>query len=161
MTRAPEAVQRRDVVARNGTIRLHGSAWFPRAEPRGGVLMIPGSGPADRHNDVVFPPLRAHLVERGFAVASFDNRGVGRSGGDWRQVGIDVLAEDARAGLDALRDLEGVPGRAVGLLGHSQGGWVGIETAAADGPGAPEANARRPPFGHHRQGFPGADSPSA
>mgnify|MGYP001821363123 FL=1 len=119
-----------DVVASNGGTDLAGSVWIPRSEVRAGVLMFPGSGPADRHNDVVFPPIRDRLVARGIAVASFDKRGVGSSGGDWRTVGLDVLASDAVAEMDVLEADGGVPAGRVGLLGHSHGGRVVLEAAA-------------------------------
>ena len=122
-----------DLTASNGRVTLAGSVWFPGAEPRAGILMVPGSGPSDRLNDVVFPPIRDHLVDRGVVVASFDKRGVGGSGGDWRTVGLDALAADALAELDVLRALDGVPADRVGLFGHSQGGWVVLEAAAMDG----------------------------
>ena len=32
---------------------------MPRRSPA--VLMVPGSGPSDRHNDTFFPPIREHL----------------------------------------------------------------------------------------------------
>ncbi len=121
-----------DLIAWSGGIELAGSAWLPDGEPRAAVLMYPGSGPADRHNDVVFPPLRDHLVGRGIAVASFDKRGVGGSAGDWQKVGLDVLATDAMAELEALMSRTGVAAQKVGLLGHSQGGWVALEAAAID-----------------------------
>jgi pimeloyl-ACP methyl ester carboxylesterase len=121
-----------DLVAVNGSVTLAGTLWLPRAGTRAGVLMFPGSGPSDRHNDVFFAPVREHLLDRGIAVASFDKRGVGGSGGDWLSVGLDVLATDAIAEMDAFRALDDVPSDRVGLFGHSQGGWIVLEAAAID-----------------------------
>lgn len=121
-----------ELVAVNGTVTLTGSVWLPRAEARAGVLMFPGSGPSDRHNDVFFPPVREHLLDHGIAVASFDKRGVGGSDGDWLAVGLDVLAADAIAEIDVFREFAGIPTDRVGLLGHSQGGWIVLEAAATD-----------------------------
>lgn len=120
-------------MAANGDTSLAGSVWLPRSAVRAGVLMFPGSGPADRHNDVFFPPIREHLLDHEIAVASFDKRGVGGSDGDWLSVGLDVLAADAVVELDALRRVAGVPADRVGLFGHSQGGWIVLEAAAVDG----------------------------
>jgi pimeloyl-ACP methyl ester carboxylesterase len=92
--------------------------------------MHPGSGPSDRDNDVFFPPIREHLLAAGIAVASFDKRGVGASGGDWTEAAIGEQADDALASLAVVRgDLPTVP---AGFFGHSQGGWVVLEAASRD-----------------------------
>jgi pimeloyl-ACP methyl ester carboxylesterase len=121
----------REIVADNGPVRLSGSAWIPETA-RAGVLMFPGSGASNRDNDTFFPPIRRHLLEHRIAVASFDKRGVGGSGGDSREIGIEEQADDAIVEAAALRELDGVPAGRVGLFGHSQGGWVVLEAAARD-----------------------------
>jgi pimeloyl-ACP methyl ester carboxylesterase len=89
--------------------------------------MHPGSGPSDRHNDVFFPPIRAHLLAAGIAVASFDKRGVGGSTGRWQDAAIVEQASDA---ICCLRRLQAEVAGPIGLFGHSQGGWVVVEAAA-------------------------------
>jgi uncharacterized protein len=91
------------------------------------VLMHPGSGASDRHNDVFFPPIREHFLAAGIAVASFDKRGVGESTGHWQEAAIGEQASDAIRSLESVRDEVGGP---VGLFGHSQGGWVVVEAAS-------------------------------
>jgi len=108
--------------------RLAGSLWATDHEPRAAVLMWPGSGPSDRHNDVYFPPIREHFLSLGLAVCSYDKRGVGESTGSWLTSGIDVQTADALACVEHVSAL--LPGVPVGLFGHSQGGWVVIEAAA-------------------------------
>ena len=131
--------------------RLAGSLWAPDHEPRAVVLMWPGSGPSDRHNDVYFPPIREHFRSLGLAVCSFDKRGVGDSAGTWQTAGIDRQADDALAIVDHLAtELPSVP---IGFFGHSQGGWVVVEAAARRpntafvvsnaGPGVSPANQER------------------
>jgi uncharacterized protein len=95
--------------------------------------MHPGSGPADRDNDVFFPPIREHLLGSGFAVCSFDKRGVGGSTGRWEEVAIVEQADDLLACTRALVADEGLAAP-VGLFGHSQGGWVVIEAAGREAP---------------------------
>jgi len=94
--------------------------------------MVPGSGPSDRDNDVYFPMIRAGLLARGIAAASFDKRGVGESSGDWHDTGPDEQATDVAAQLACLRDTHGIDEAQLGLFGHSQGGWVALDVAAAD-----------------------------
>jgi uncharacterized protein len=124
----------RPLQARSGPVTLAGTLWQPDGEAVATVLMHPGSGPSNRDNDVVFPQVRAVLLEAGIAAASFDKRGVGGSTGDWREAGIVEQAADATAALDAVR-AAGAPER-IGMFGHSQGGWVVIEATARGAPAA-------------------------
>lgn len=116
-----------ELTARNGGVSLAGSLWLPEGDPAASVLMHPGSGPSDRHNDVLFPPIREHLLAAGIAVASFDKRGVGGSTGSWQEAAIGEQASDA---ICCLELLHGEVGGSVGLFGHSQGAWVVVEAAA-------------------------------
>jgi pimeloyl-ACP methyl ester carboxylesterase len=118
---------RSELTARNGDVTLAGTLWLPRGEPAATVLMHPGSGPSNRDNDVFFPPIRAHLLQAGIAVASFDKRGVGGSTGRWQEAAI---AEQAADAICCLELLQAEVGGRVGLFGHSQGGWVVIEAAS-------------------------------
>ena len=90
--------------------------------------MHPGSGPSDRDNDVLFPPIREHLLQAGIAVCSFDKRGVGGSSGSWLDAGIVEQADDLLAAL-AVFESECPHDLPLGLFGHSQGGWVVVEAA--------------------------------
>ena len=117
--------------ATNGELALAGTLHLPDGEPRATVLMVPGSGPSGRDNDIYFPAIRAGLLDRGIAAASFDKRGVGESTGDWRDTGPAEQAADVAAQLACLRAQGAEPAR-LGLFGHSQGGWVVLEVAAAD-----------------------------
>jgi hypothetical protein len=158
--------QRGDLWAQNGDVRLAGKLWMPGdRRPRAAVLMIPGSGPSDRHNDVFFPPIREHLLTNGIAVASFDKRGVGGSTGDWLSAGILEQADDTLAALALLRGSTQLADAPIGLYGHSQGGWVALETAGrnpdialaitSSGPGVSPAEQEQHAAAHglRRQGF--------
>lgn len=106
-----------------GTLRLPGGPG-----PHPGVVMVGGSGPADRHNDTLFPPIMDRLTGAGFAVLSYDKRGVGESSGSWLASSLDDFAADASRAVDVLR--EQAPVRSVGLFGHSEGGWVVLRAAS-------------------------------
>ena len=114
---------------RSGDVRLAGTLWLPTRAPTVAVVMHPGSGPSDRDNDIFFPPIREHLLTSGFAVCSFDKRGVGGSSGRWEEAGILEQANDLLRCVEALAsDQElGVP---IGIFGHSQGGWVVVEAGS-------------------------------
>jgi uncharacterized protein len=122
----------RHLSAQNGDVRLAGQLWLPLDHARAAVLMIPGSGPSDRHNDVFFPPIREHLLANGIAVASFDKRGVGGSTGDWLTAGIVEQADDTLVSLELLSRSAELAGVSIGLFGHSQGGWVVLDAASRE-----------------------------
>jgi pimeloyl-ACP methyl ester carboxylesterase len=126
---------RLELEADSGGVRLAGTLWRPAGDPVAGVLMHPGSGPSDRDNDVLFPPIREHLLQVGIAVCSFDKRGVGGSDGSWLEAGLYEQADDLLAAL-AVFESESPRDLPLGLFGHSQGGWVVVEAA---GRGAPIA----------------------
>ena len=118
-----------EIEADSGGVRLAGTVWQPAGDAVAGVLMHPGSGPSDRDNDVLFPPIREHLLRAGIAVCSFDKRGVGGSAGSWLEAGLYEQADDLLAGL-AVFESETPRGLPLGLFGHSQGGWVVVEAAS-------------------------------
>ena len=115
-----------------GDARLAGEVWHPAGDIQAGVVMIGGSGPADRSNDGYFVAYRDHLTSHGIAALWYDKRGVGGSSGNWAAGTLDDLARDAMAAISALRHALGdaVP---VGLFGHSEGGWVALRAAAWPG----------------------------
>jgi pimeloyl-ACP methyl ester carboxylesterase len=120
------------LVARSRGVDLAGGLWLPPGPPVALLVMHPGSGPSDRDNDVYFPPIRAALLARHVAVASFDKRGVGGSGGSWLEAGIEEQADDLLSGVAAAH--AEVPEVPVGVFGHSQGGWVVLEAVRRAAP---------------------------
>ena len=115
-----------------GAPTLAGTLYIPDIPRAATVVMVPGSGPTGRDNDTYFPPIREGLLAAGIAVASFDKRGVGGSAGDWRDTGPDRQAGDVAAQVARVRAEPSVDPSRVGLFGHSQGGWVVLDVAAAD-----------------------------
>ena len=57
---------------------------------------------------------------------AYDKRGVGRSTGEWATATVDDLAADAAAAVAALQAHPQVAPGTVGVLGHSEGGWVAL-----------------------------------
>jgi pimeloyl-ACP methyl ester carboxylesterase len=113
-------------VDREGVV-LAGSMWLPDAPAKSVIVMHPGSGPSDRHNDTLFAPIRSALLSADHAVASFDKRGVGASTGSLWTTSIEQQASDLLACIGTVSDR--VPDVPVGAFGHSQGGWVVYEAA--------------------------------
>ena len=115
-------------------VQLCGSITCPdAADACPGVVLIGGSGPSDRHNGGFFDALRTHLASTGVAVLAYDKRGAGKSTGAWAAATVDDLAHDAAAAVAALRSHPRVADDAVGVLGHSEGGWVALRLCTQAG----------------------------
>ena len=88
------------------------------------VLMIHGSGPLDRDENVatqrldVFNTIAHRLAKAGIASLRYDKRGCGRSTGDYLSAGQADFVADAVAWIDRLSNEVGAP---LYLLGHSEG----------------------------------------
>ena len=96
------------------------------------VLMITGSGQENRDEEVFqhkpFLVIADYLARNGVATLRFDDRGVGFSKGDVKELTTMVNMEDAVAGLAYLKQLNKF-GR-IGVLGHSEGGTVSFMLAS-------------------------------
>ena len=117
-----------------GTLTLPaGSGPFPA------VLLVTGSGAQDRDQTLAghkpFLLLADALTRAGTAVLRVDDRGVGGSAGSTADSTYDDLVADVGAGLAYLRGRAEVDPARVGLLGHSEGGYL-APLAAQRLPGA-------------------------
>lgn len=96
------------------------------------VVMVTGSGPQNRDEELFghrpFAVIADYLARRGIATLRYDDRGTGRSGGDFATATTYTFRDDAAAGIDFLRSV-GCIGP-TGVLGHSEGGTVAFMLAA-------------------------------
>ncbi len=114
--------------AKAGT-KLAGTLTLPRtAGPHPAVLLITGSGPQDRDETIVghrpFLVIADYLTRRGLAVLRVDDRGTGKSTGNFAGATTVDFAEDARAGIEFLKSRKDVDAKQIGLIGHSEGGII-------------------------------------
>lgn len=104
--------------------------------PRPAVILVGGSGPSDRDATVAGIPvlgqLAGALADAGFSVLRYDKRGVGQSGGRPESATLVDYAEDLRAVIRFMADRKDVDRRRIALVGHSEGGSVGMLAAARD-----------------------------
>ncbi|MFL5619647.1 MAG: alpha/beta hydrolase family protein [Gemmatimonadaceae bacterium] len=132
----PDEVARRvalramPVAFTSGGARLVGTLILPpdsRARPYPALVLAHGSEDSDRHS---FGPVPYVLAGRGYAVLVFDKRGTGASSGSWRDVGLELLADDVAAAVQLLAARRDVAPRRIGIIGFSEGGWVAPLAAA-------------------------------
>lgn len=111
-------------------LRLAGTLEVPPADTGCPVvLMLQGSGAADRQSGGYFAPIQHAFLDRGIATYSYDKPGCGDSTGDWRDHGIEARVDQAVIALAMLRNHPALAAHDVGVWGHSQGGWVAQQLA--------------------------------
>ncbi len=102
--------------------------------PFPGVILVSGSGPQDRDEQLVghkpFLVLADHLTRKGIAVLRYDDRGVGKSTGDFSASTSDDFADDALAAITFLAARPEINPKLVGIVGHSEGGLIAPMVAA-------------------------------
>jgi pimeloyl-ACP methyl ester carboxylesterase len=133
-------------------VRLAGTLTLPAGKgPFPAAVLITGSGPQDRDETLLghkpFLIIADRLTRDGIAVLRYDDRGFGKSTGQFAKAVTADFAVDAAAGVAFLRKRGDIDRARVGLIGHSEGGLVAPMVAAKDrgiafvvllaGPGAP------------------------
>ncbi|GAC1400074.1 MAG: alpha/beta hydrolase [Chloroflexota bacterium] len=105
-------------------VSLHHQVWVPAGTPGAMLAIVHGFG----EHSGRYAGITAEMVARGYAVAAFDLRGHGQSGG--RRGFIRSWAEyrhDVGVFLSTVR--EGAPQRRTFLMGHSMGGLIVLDYA--------------------------------
>jgi uncharacterized protein len=112
-----------------GGVRLAGTLTIPEgAGPFPAALLISGSGAQDRDETIMdhkpFLVLADDLTRRGIAVLRVDDRGVGGSTGKVASSTSEDFAGDVEAGIATLKARPDINPKAIGLIGHSEGGII-------------------------------------
>ena len=116
-------------------IKLAGTLTIPKeGGPFPAVVLVTGSGPQDRDETLLghkpFLVLADHLTRKGIAVLRFDDRGVGKSKGDFNKATSADFATDAFAAMEYLANRKEIDSKRIGLAGHSEGGLIAPMVAA-------------------------------
>jgi len=114
---------------REAGIKLTGTLTLPlEGSPSPAVFLITGSGPQDRNETVSghrpFWVLSDYLTRQGIAVLRVDDRGVGKSTGDFSQATSEDFASDVLAGIEYFKTRKEINPKKIGLIGHSEGGII-------------------------------------
>lgn len=108
----------------NEGVTLAGDFYLPD-HPIGALILVHGAGKTTR-----MQRFAQFFAERGFAVVTWDKRGVGESGGKYEgdqntsPENLRLLAGDAAAALNWLAEQPAVANLPVGYWGISQAGWI-------------------------------------
>ena len=125
----PPFPYRSEDVTYQGGVTIAGTLTTPEGNgPFPAVLLVTGSGAQDRDEAIAghrpFLLIADTLTRAGYAVMRVDDRGVGGTGGVLADATYGDLAGDVAAGLQYLRSRPDINADAVGLLGHSEGGYL-------------------------------------
>jgi pimeloyl-ACP methyl ester carboxylesterase len=113
--------------SQQGEVTLTGTLTTPTKDSlKTAVILISGSGPDDRDykNQFGHKPflvLSHYLTRKGITVLRYDERGVGKSTGNYREATYENLVSDVVGAINYLRDMGF---EKVGLIGHSEGGGL-------------------------------------
>jgi uncharacterized protein len=133
--RPPFPYRSEDITYRSSDVVLAGTVTTPEGPgPFTAVLLVSGSGAQDRDEALFghrpFLVLADALTRAGYAVLRVDDRGVGGSTGALRDSDFDDLTRDIAVGVGFLRSRPDII--RVGLLGHSEGGYLASKAAEGD-----------------------------
>ncbi len=98
------------------------------------VIMITGSGPQDRNQTIAghkpFLVISDYLTRNGIAVFRYDERGVGKSTGNFNEATSADFTYDVLNIVKYFKVHENIDNNRIGLIGHSEGGLVAMKAAA-------------------------------
>jgi pimeloyl-ACP methyl ester carboxylesterase len=157
MPKAPFNYESREVSIPNREaegVVLSGTLTIPTEDaPFPAVVLVTGSGPQDRDESLMdhkpFLVIADYLSRHGIAVLRYDDRGIGKSTGNFAASTTEDFASDAKAVVEFLSQQKQIDTDRIGLIGHSEGGLIAAMLAASDerlahavmlaGPGLPGA----------------------
>ena len=100
------------------------------------VLLVPGTGSVDRDENLFGVPLFAQLAgalaDDGYLVMRYDKRGAGQSGGRQESAALEDYADDVRTLVRYLDRRDDVDNKRIAVVGHGEGGWVGLYAASRE-----------------------------
>ncbi len=112
-------------------ISLAGTLTIPDQAPKAILILATGSGQQDRDEEIMghrpFKAIAEHLGSKGYAVLRLDDRGAGKSEGNFAKATADDFMSDINAAICYVDTaFAGFP---KGVLGHSEGGSTAIRCA--------------------------------
>jgi uncharacterized protein len=112
------------------TVHLGATLTRPLADRKYPVaILITGSGLQDRDETILghksFAVIADYLTRQGIAVLRVDDRTMGLSTGDMKKATSSDYADDVIAGINYLKTRDDIDTTQIGLIGHSEGGFIG------------------------------------
>ena len=110
-------------------INLAGTLTLPSTKGKFSVvILISGSGAQNRDSEFFnhkpFLVLADYLTKNGIAVLRYDERGVGKSEGSFKNATSEDFKDDVDAAYHYLLSRKDIKHKKIGLIGHSEGGMI-------------------------------------
>lgn len=126
--KAPFAYPVEEFLIKNGEITLGATLTLPKnaGENFPIVVLVSGSGAQDRNCELLghkpFLVIADYLARNGIGCLRFDDRGVGKSTGNYQQASLLDFASDVKACVSFLANDVRFKNNPIGIAGHSEGG---------------------------------------
>ena len=109
--------------------QLAGTLTLPATDgPFPCIVLVTGSGPQDRDETIMghkpFAVIADHLAKNGIATLRYDDRGTGKSKGEFLDATTADFATDAEAAIELVKHDDRIDPTRIGLVGHSEGGLI-------------------------------------
>ena len=123
----------------SANVKLAGTLTYPKLKPNytqqfPAIVLISGSGPQNRDEELLghkpFLVLADYFTRKGYAVLRFDDRGTGKSTGDFSLATTEDFASDVESAVKFMQHHFVVNPTKIGLMGHSEGGVIAPIVAA-------------------------------
>ncbi len=119
------------------SIQYGATITIPKGKgPFPALLLITGSGQQNRDEEIAahrpFAVIADYLTQKGYIVLRVDDRGIGKTTGDFKSSTTEDFMNDAKVSLNYLRSRQEVDKQKIGLLGHSEGGMIAPMIAATE-----------------------------
>ncbi|MGQ9620587.1 MAG: alpha/beta hydrolase [Bacteroidales bacterium] len=133
----PYQIEEVSIPNKKFNIYLSGTLTLPEGDgPFPAVILITGSGAQNRDEAIMghkpFLVIADYLTRNGIAVLRYDDRGVGKSQGNYAGATTADLATDAEAAFSFLKNYEKINPSEIGFIGHSEGGLIACIAGASN-----------------------------
>jgi alpha-beta hydrolase superfamily lysophospholipase len=130
----PFIYEQKDLEIKNKKVRIAGTLTLPKETNFPIVILVSGSGQQDRDCELLghkpFWILADYLSKNGIGVFRYDDRGIGKSTGEFGSSTETDFTSDLLAVFSSLS--KKYPGHPIGIYGHSEGGIIGLRAAAQE-----------------------------
>ncbi len=128
----PFSYEQKELEIKNKKVSIAGTLTLPKEREFPIIILVSGSGQQDRDCELVghkpFWILADYLSKNGIAVFRYDDRGIGKSTGEFASSTETDFTSDVLAVFSYLK--KKYPGHPIGIYGHSEGGIIGLRAAA-------------------------------
>jgi pimeloyl-ACP methyl ester carboxylesterase len=122
---SPATAKQETMTWTNDDVKLVGDLILPETPgPHPALIFFHGSGDQTR-KEILERIYASKFAAQGIALLLYDKRGCGDSTGDWRDADFEGLARDGLAGIAELKKRSDIDPKRIGVIGQSQGAWLG------------------------------------